>query len=457
MLGRIALYGLLVTAVVLIVLYVRQPLQRYSGPVRVAVNSNDYGPVRVSPTPTHEPFVAPTPFVHPLESKTNDELKALLQAHDPEAQCEMGIRLRDGKGVTKDEQTADVLFGAAAKQENACALTALGNKAYNAGDYDTASQFYRKAVALGYPAAFNNLGAVARYGPAHDENEAFKWFREGAQRGYVRDYYLTGTGYMTGRYGAPDKWLAFQWYQLGADAGDQDAIYDLGWFYAYQSDEPDHYQKAMDWYKKTTCTCASYEIGRLYLNGLGTPVDVHEAARYFKIGADKGDYLAQTAYANLLRSGQLGSPDLAGALTYYRAAARQGDGEAMDEIAKMMQEGTGMPRDEAGAEALFVEAAAHCSGDSIFRLAQIAEKGSPQHPKDLDEALALYGLSIECGEDPKVAEPPLKDLLISGKVNANRSNEILHRYMQTIHDNTGNPKFEPLPLQREPATQNNTT
>jgi hypothetical protein len=34
-------------------------------------------------------------------------------------------------------------------------------------------------------------------------------------------------------------------------------------------------------------------------------------------------------------------------------------------------------------------------------------------------------------------------LLIARKVNTERSNQILHQMMSTIHDYTGNPNFEP--------------
>ena len=94
--------------VALLVLYVTRPIRGYSGPVKVADQSGDFGPVHVSPrpSPSHEPFVAPTPFVHPLRSKTLTELQALLQTHDPVAQCEMGLRLAEGIGVPKDPQNA---------------------------------------------------------------------------------------------------------------------------------------------------------------------------------------------------------------------------------------------------------------------------------------------------------------------------------------------------------------
>jgi uncharacterized protein len=442
--SRIALYGGFLIAVALIVMYASGPIRGYSGPVRVAEQNGDAGPVRISPqpSPTHEPFAAPTPFELPLRSKSLAELNALLKKHDAEAQCEMGVRLDEGTGVAKDPQSATLLFELSAKQNNGCGLTNVGNLAYYQDDYDTAAQYYHKGAALGYPAAFNNLGSVALYGK-HDEVEAYKWFREAAERGYVKAYDLTGSGYITGRYGQPDKWLAFQWYQLGAQAGDFDSMRDMAWYYIYQSDEPDRYQEAMSWLKKAPCKCSDFEIGRLYLKGLGVTADVNEAARYFKHAADEGYSPAETAYANLLRHGDLGPADPQTALRYYGDAAAQGDGEAMDAIAQMTEQGVGVPADPEAAETLYAAAAAHCSADALLRLAKISAAGSARHPQDLDEADALAGLSVMCGGDIPSAEAVLKPIQESGKLNIGRMNKFFAQYRSTIHDYTGNPNFVP--------------
>jgi hypothetical protein len=92
---------------------------------------------------------------------------------------------------------------------------------------------------------------------------------------------------------------------------------------------------------------------------------------------------------------------------------------------------------------MYAAAAAHCSADALLWLARVSLTGSHNHPKDLDEAVALSGLSIMCGGDIPPAEAIMKPLLIAQKVNTERSNQILHQMMSTIHDYTGNPNFEP--------------
>ena len=215
----------------------------------------------------------------------------------------------------------------------------------------------------------------------------------------------------------------------------------------------------MVWFQKVTCECAEYKIGRLYLKGFGVSADVRAAARYFKLAADKGYAPAQTAYANEPLDGQLGSANPKTALVYYRNAAEQGDGEAMDAIARMTEQGIGAAKDPAMAEMMYVAAASHCSGDALLRLAKISAVGSTKHPKDIDEAVALAGLSVDAGGDGAAADSILKPLGESGKVNLVRSNQILKRLMSTIHDNTGNPNFEPtspLPFVSEGAERTQT-
>ena len=59
---------------------------------------------------------------------------------------------------------------------------------------------------------------------------------------------------------------------------------------------------------------AQYELGKLYLDG--TPSDVHEAARWLLLAANKGHCRAEVALGNILFRGQQGRPQAARGLMW---------------------------------------------------------------------------------------------------------------------------------------------
>ena len=444
--ARLLLYGVGLVAVVLLVLRTtNRPTDRFMGPVTVANHARGPGPVRISyyPTPTHPPFVAPTPYVPPLLSASVAQLMSAARSGDAAARCELGKRYADGNGVEKNPVAARALFQLAADQKNACGVSNLGNFAYDAGDYAAASHYFHAAADLGYPVAFFNLGQVAKWGPQRDNVEAYKWYKAAAMRGYITAYDFVGTGMLAGYdENVRDPWLAEQWDLLGAKAGDKGAMEDLAWYYTYRSKELDRYKQAMFWLRKSACACSDYAIGRLYAKGLGVPKDIREAGRWYKRAAEQQYAPAQAAYGDLLRLGELGrAPDPKAALPYYLNAAEQGNGDAMYAMAEMTERGVGVPRDAAKAASMYAAAAAHCSGDALFRLAQLRATGSAGLPKDVNRSMALAMVSIFCGEDDAhinafLAKP---HAIVDGA----KINRYVAEYESVISDYTGDPDFAP--------------
>ena len=136
------------------------------------------------------------------------------------------------------------------------------------------------------------------------------------------------------------------------------------------------------------------------------------------------------------------APNPTGALPYYMKAANQQNGDAMYAIAEMTERGIAVPRDPAKAEAMYVAAAAHCSGDALFRLAHIRATGSARMPKDAEQATALAMMSIECGIDPKRAEPLFESLRTSITDGA-KINRYYAQLRAAIYDYTGDSNFAP--------------
>ena len=459
--ARVMLYGVLVGAVALLLLHYtgRQPDQNF-GPVNIAHYATGLGPVRgvtPHPSPTHPQFVAPKPFTRPYAAATIVQLERLAKGGNAGARCELGIHYENGTGVIKDLREAHALYLLAARQNNGCGLNGLGGEAYEGQDFAEAARRFRAAASLGYPAGFYNLGIIAKFGPSQDDFEAFRWFKEAAQRGYTLAYDLVGNGIIDGYGGAgnTDPWLAEQWYLLGAKAGDEWAKKDLAWYYLNLSNEPDHYQKAMQWFRAVPCACSDYGIGEMYANGWGVHKDIAEAGRLYKRAADNGFAAAQAAYGDLLRLGRIGAaPDPATALVYYRKAAIQGNGDAMFGIAYMTEHGIAVKRNPESAEAMYAAAAAHCSGDALFRLAQLYAAGTAHLPKDPNLALALAQLSLECGADKPAVLKFFASFAGVRNIDGLKTNHYYRHYKELIHDYSGD-LAAPNPL--PPPVSNRTT
>ena len=106
-----------------------------------------------------------------------------------EAQNNLGVMLKDGQGVARDEREAAEWFLKAARQGYALAQSNLGWM-YQAGlgveqDYRQARHWYLEAARQGHAAAQNNLGRLYRDGlggPA-DTDSALYWFGEADRQG----------------------------------------------------------------------------------------------------------------------------------------------------------------------------------------------------------------------------------------------------------------------------------
>ena len=108
---------------------------------------------------------------------------------DANAQHNLGVMYRNGKGVAQDDGEAVKWYRKAAEQGLARAQKNLGWM-YERGegvaqDDGEAVKWYRKAAEQGYADAQNNLGVMYYRGDgvAQDDGEAVKWYRKAAEQG----------------------------------------------------------------------------------------------------------------------------------------------------------------------------------------------------------------------------------------------------------------------------------
>lgn len=99
---------------------------------------------------------------------------------------------------------------------------ARGDRAYEAGNYTGAMQWYRRASVLGSADAENSIGFMYDNGQGvpQDFTEAMRWYQKAADRGFATAQYNIGRMYELGEGVAPDIAQARGWMERAAESDD---------------------------------------------------------------------------------------------------------------------------------------------------------------------------------------------------------------------------------------------
>lgn len=140
--------------------------------------------------------------------------------------------------------------------------------AYNdLGLWKKALACFKKAAKLNWHEAYAKIGDAYRYGNGieKDEAQARKWYKKGADVGEITAILKLAECYKDGIGGKLDYVKAMDNYLMLAER-----VNDRGFKHQYAG-----------------IGTALYEIGNMYLNGLGVQPDLKEAIRYFTLAAKK--------------------------------------------------------------------------------------------------------------------------------------------------------------------------
>lgn len=146
------------------------------------------------------------------------------------------------------------------------------------------------------------------YRQLSDFKKAFTCFKKAAAHDYSEAFAMVGDAYLDGQGVEKNPAKARLWYRKGADMGEITATLNLADCYKNGIGGKVDYPKTMEQYMhlaertgrfwnrySDSIGIALYEIGNMYLNGLGVSVDLKKAARYFKLAAEKGNSDAEKA------------------------------------------------------------------------------------------------------------------------------------------------------------------
>lgn len=181
----------------------------------------------------------------------------------------MGVAFTTGSGVPADQAAAAAWYALAARQGNEQAATLLG------------SRFLR---GIGVP---------------QDDATAAYWFRFAAERGDRQALTALGLLYAAGRGVPQDLAMAIR---LWIQAGDGAALRLLGDAYACGFGVELNPAHAVTLYLRAP-EFSGLELGQMYRNACGVPLDEEASATWFRREADEGNPEAQVALSEMYERG----------------------------------------------------------------------------------------------------------------------------------------------------------
>jgi TPR repeat protein len=183
--------------------------------------------------------------------------------------------------------------------------------------------------------------------------------------------------------------------------GDPEIQTDLGMAYSKGNGTPQELEEALKWYKLAAeqgYARAQYNVGFYYSCGKGVAQDYQEALKWYKLAAEQGYVKAQFSIGNAYAGGKGMPQDYKEALKWYTLAAEQGDANAQYSIGLMYDNGKGMSQDYQEALKWYKLAAEQGHAWAQVNLAHIYVEGEDGVPQDHEGAFKLYALAAKQGD-----------------------------------------------------------
>lgn len=286
------------------------------------------------------------------------------------AQNLMGLALVwDGSPIKQDVERGLSYYKAAAQQDHAESVTALGNYyAFKKADYAVANQYFEKAAALGDPEAMHRLSFVYAQGTLRDidKQRAHSLLKTAADKEYQPAYFDLAMSYIWGNGIEQDLTSGIQWLKLSAeDANDPRAMEALAQILLEKRDNyltkvrhldgPDYGVVLREKAAKLGDSVAQLNLFLMNYRGDNVPVDKGKAIRWLEASADNGNPDAQWELGRQYLNGWDVPINPEKALSLYEAAARGGHSKAITAVgaAYAMPSAVGLSIDRDREKAMF--------------------------------------------------------------------------------------------------------
>lgn len=172
---------------------------------------------------------------------------------------------------------------------------------------DEATQLYEE-ISTDKKDGASYVDLAQSYSREGNEEKAFEYYMKAAEMDYAIAYYNVAAAYLNGNGVKRDFDKAFEWFKKAADSGDIYAKLKLAECYKRGAGCQRDYAAALALYQQVAgvksknrdafADMAEYEIGNMYMKGLGVEVDLRKAYDYFKRAASHDNRAAENALKN---------------------------------------------------------------------------------------------------------------------------------------------------------------
>jgi TPR repeat protein/serine/threonine protein kinase len=299
-------------------------------------------------------------------------------AHYPDAAARLGYLTEFGHGVSEDKQKALTLFKAAEKGGSNLGRYHLGRYYFNNKQYQLALPLLEKYIELGgYGWGYYFLGDIYQYERTGVRNLplAREHYLNCAKSDVASCYYRVALMYQKGEGGGIDKAKAFENMKKAADLDNASAIADLAYYHWTAFGTAKDVNEAARLWKIAAnkgIASAQYNMAVMAKNGWGGErKSEYNAFSWYKRSADNAYTNGQFETAERYASGLGVSKNLGSAYSYYKKAAEAGHEEAQHKLGHLYQNGQGVTKNTSQAIHWFQQAARQ------------GNKPSQEHLKDM--------------------------------------------------------------------------
>ncbi|MFT9075991.1 relaxase MobL [Ethanoligenens sp.] len=284
-----------------------------------------------------------------------DRLLTRAEHGDAKAQYDLGMRALKGRGVEKDPALAFKIIKDSADRGNPAAQCKLAELFRDGIGTEQngfhADEYFYKAF-QGFLEQAEDGNAYANYrvammyekgnGVPQDDQKYQDYLREAAYLGHTQSMYLLGQKLINSTISNFDEGI--RCLEMAADKGHGKAASTLGQSYLSAGDN----ETAFTYMRRAAelgDRPATYMLGKMYRDGIGTPADAKKAADYLKQGANifwTDEYKAARAY---LYGSKKVEQDFSAALELLKEEAAKGNAFAMCDVGRIYDRGLGIDPD----------------------------------------------------------------------------------------------------------------
>ena len=294
---------------------------------------------------------------------------------------------------------------------------------------EDAVKWYRKSAEKGYASAQSDLGFMydQGYGVTQNYEEAAKWFKKAAESGNVTAQSNLGIMYNAGEGVSQNYAEAAKWWTKAAERGSANAQNNLGSLYENGKGVAQNYAEAIKWYTQAAnnnVAAAQHNLGVMYETGRGVNMDMKAAKEWYRKAALNGGKEAENDLKELEANGRSDKGRYLDEFNRLKAAAESGDVESKNELGLMYREGRGVSKSQTFAAEWFLSGAQSGDIKAQRNIAYMYTHGLGV-AKDIDKAVEWYNEAAKNGSSLAAIEI----------INLGRETEMTHLHNGRKHYN----------------------